>query len=101
MKLELSKMPNGKPEVFYTIQGEGASIGKPAVFLRTSTCNLYCVWCDTPYTWNWDNTPYEHKDGVKYNRKEQSVKMEVEDIVALLSTFACKRIVLTGGEPML
>jgi 7-carboxy-7-deazaguanine synthase len=101
MKLDLAKMPDGSPEIFYTLQGEGASLGKPAVFLRTSTCNLYCVWCDTPYTWNWDNTKYEHKDGYKWNRKDHSVKIEVEDVVRALLKYDCRRIVITGGEPML
>ena len=40
-------------EIFYSIQGEGVSIGRPSVFLRTALCNLKCKWCDTPYTWDW------------------------------------------------
>ena len=37
-------------EIFYSIQGEGRLLGMPSVFIRTSGCNLRCVWCDTPYT---------------------------------------------------
>ena len=30
-----------------TIQGEGALIGKPTVFVRTGGCDYRCSWCDT------------------------------------------------------
>ena len=30
-----------------TIQGEGALIGEPTVFVRTGGCDYRCVWCDT------------------------------------------------------
>lgn len=32
-----------------TIQGEGALIGKPTVFVRTGSCDYRCSWCDTLY----------------------------------------------------
>ncbi|MEM4408724.1 MAG: hypothetical protein QXI19_08275 [Candidatus Caldarchaeum sp.] len=47
-------------EIYYTLQGEGANVGKPAVFLRFSGCNLWsgreedreralCSFCDTDF----------------------------------------------------
>jgi 7-carboxy-7-deazaguanine synthase len=30
-----------------TVQGEGALIGKPTVFVRTGGCDFRCSWCDT------------------------------------------------------
>ena len=59
--MKLARLPDGSPEIFHTLQGEGLSAGKPAVFIRASLCNLHCVWCDTDYTWNWENTPWKHE----------------------------------------
>jgi len=47
-------------ELFYTLQGEGAQAGRPAVFLRFAGCNLWsgreddrataqCRYCDTDF----------------------------------------------------
>lgn len=47
-------------EIFYTLQGEGAQAGRPAVFCRFSGCNLWsgrpedratakCRFCDTDF----------------------------------------------------
>ncbi|HEU4844272.1 MAG TPA: 7-carboxy-7-deazaguanine synthase, partial [Burkholderiaceae bacterium] len=47
-------------EIFYTLQGEGAHAGRPAVFCRFSGCNLWtgresdrasavCQFCDTDF----------------------------------------------------
>ena len=35
-------------EVFASIQGEGAFVGEPQVFLRLKGCPVRCRWCDTP-----------------------------------------------------
>ncbi|MBI05801.1 MAG: 7-carboxy-7-deazaguanine synthase QueE [Rhodospirillaceae bacterium] len=32
-----------------TVQGEGALIGLPTVFVRTGGCDYRCTWCDTLY----------------------------------------------------
>ena len=32
-----------------TVQGEGALIGRPTVFVRTGGCDYRCSWCDTLY----------------------------------------------------
>jgi 7-carboxy-7-deazaguanine synthase len=105
MILKMAKL-NGQPEIFYSIQGEGKSIGKPAVFVRTSLCNLHCVWCDTDYTWNWTGTRFKHQFDQtpgyqKYDKKTWIAPVAVAEIADIIAKYPCKRVILTGGEPML
>lgn len=98
--MKLSKL-NELPEIFFTIQGEGKSAGTPSVFIRLSLCNLYCVWCDTPYTWNWEGTDYKHESGKKYYKEEEITELDVDLVIRALKEYNCNNIVLTGGEPMI
>ncbi len=72
-------------EIFYSVQGEGALIGVPSVFVRTTGCNLRCSWCDTPYT-SW---------------QPEGVDMSVAEILDQVAGFPANHVVLTGGEPMI
>ncbi|MDA1128102.1 MAG: 7-carboxy-7-deazaguanine synthase QueE [Chloroflexi bacterium] len=81
----------GKPEIFHSIQGEGVSMGVPSVFLRLATCNLACHWCDTKYTWDWQNFDYQ----------TEVVEMDGDDIQQRVRAFDCSHVVITGGEPLL
>lgn len=78
-------------EIFYSIQGEGISTGTPAVFLRLALCNLRCEWCDTPFTWNFE----------RYDYHEEVHEMSPQEILRKLAKYPCKRLVVTGGEPLL
>ncbi len=103
--LKLAKYQDG-PEIFHSIQGEGKSTGQPFVFIRTSLCNLHCIWCDTDYTWNWRGTEYYHeKDDdpryEKYVKEDHILEMETPEIVDLVRSFNCPNVIFTGGEPML
>jgi organic radical activating enzyme len=104
-RLKLARL-HGKPEIFYSIQGEGRSVGVPSVFLRTALCNLHCFWCDTDYTWNWKGTRFKHEhdanpDYQKFDKKEWIEACLVEDVADTVASFRCTNIILTGGEPML
>ena len=72
-------------ELFYSIQGEGKLVGVPSVFVRTSGCNLRCVWCDTPYT-SWE---------------PEGENVAVQEIVRRVREFPARHVVVTGGEPMI
>ena len=72
-------------EIFYSVQGEGTLAGVPSVFVRTSGCNLRCVWCDTPYT-SWS---------------PEGEFIAVADIAARVREFRARHVVITGGEPMM
>lgn len=99
--MKLARMPDGGPEIFHTLQGEGRNIGRPSVFIRASLCNLHCRWCDTDYTWNWDDTEYVHDNSTKYRREEQIIDRGAEEIVTHVQQYPCSHYVFTGGEPLL
>ena len=74
-------------EIFYTLQGEGAHSGIPAIFVRFSGCNLRCPWCDTEF------------EGYKEMTAEQIVS-EIQNLYDIPNVRR-KMCVLTGGEPTL
>lgn len=84
-----------------TIQGEGRSAGHPVMFLRLALCNLHCIWCDTPYTWNWKGTSFQHPD--KYDPSEEIHEKEVMDVINALYEKAgdVRSLVISGGEPLI
>lgn len=91
-----------QPEIFDTIQGEGRNIGSPVVFARLSGCNLQCSWCDTPYTWAFNDTlAARHDEGKTYKKEEEQVLVSVGDAIDYITGYPLKRLVVTGGEPML
>jgi organic radical activating enzyme len=69
-------------EIFYSIQGEGAFSGTPAVFVRLAGCNLSCDFCDTDFS-------------LKFFAS-------VDDVVAQVREAGgdCPMVILTGGEPL-
>lgn len=70
-------------EIFFSIQGEGTEIGLPTIFIRLAGCNLRCKYCDTKYA---------YKNGKK---------LIINEIIDILNRWSCKRVCITGGEPLL
>jgi 7-carboxy-7-deazaguanine synthase len=72
-------------EIFLSIQGESSHAGRPCVFVRTTGCNLRCVWCDTEYSF--------------HGGREMSLDEILEEVESVGG--ACRLVELTGGEPLL
>jgi 7-carboxy-7-deazaguanine synthase (Cx14CxxC type) len=87
-------------EIFYTLQGEGAQMGRPAVFCRFTGCNLWsgreedradaiCQFCDTDFV------------GAEAGR------FDAEGLADAIASLWPRRgtgrpyVVCTGGEPLL
>ena len=72
-------------EIFHSIQGESSYAGRPCVFVRTTGCNLRCVWCDTEYSFHGGRD------------------LPVDEILAEIRRLGhgCRLVELTGGEPLL
>lgn len=77
-------------ERFVSLQGEGASVGEPSAFVRLLHCNLACAWCDTPYTWDFDRYPFE----------AEAKPTSFDDLAEWLLAQGPRRVVWTGGEPL-
>jgi 7-carboxy-7-deazaguanine synthase (Cx14CxxC type) len=92
-------------EIFYTLQGEGAQAGRPAVFCRFSGCNLWsglkkdrasavCSFCDTDFVGT------DGSGGGKFSAAD-----ELADAIAAqwpTEDVGVRRfVVCTGGEPLL
>lgn len=94
--LQKDKIKVSGDGVFYTVQGEGATTGYPTVFLRLKLCNLRCVWCDAWYTWNPKSKEF-WKEGEDWTIEETANKI----FQAWKGTHGTKRLVITGGEPLI
>ena len=90
-------------EIFYTLQGEGANAGRPAVFCRFAGCNLWtgreedradavCKFCDTDFVGT------DGDGGGKF----KTADLLADEIAKHWGDTPSHRfVVLTGGEPML
>ncbi len=101
MALVLATDDTGGPEIFASLQGEGPSAGTPVAFIRLSRCNLACTWCDTAYTWHFEGDDRPHRDGIAFERNANQVSVSPEKAAAKIAALGQKRLVITGGEPLM
>jgi 7-carboxy-7-deazaguanine synthase len=71
-------------ETFFSIQGEGATAGLPAIFVRLQGCSVGCAWCDTKYSWD----------------PTAGRAVTLDAILEEIASYPCHRVVITGGEPL-
>ncbi len=92
-------------EIFYTLQGEGAQSGRPAVFCRFAGCNLWngreidrinaiCKFCDTDFLGT------DGSEGGKYDSAHALADV-IDRQWRERSSKGRKFVVCTGGEPIL
>lgn len=92
-------------EIYYTLQGEGAQTGRPAVFLRFAGCNLWsgreahreaavCRFCDTDFVGT------DGPGGGKFETADDLAEA-VRRAWPRGSISASSYVVCTGGEPLL
>lgn len=93
-------------EIFYTLQGEGANAGRPAVFCRFAGCNLWtgreadreqaiCQFCDTDFVGT-DGT-----GGGSFRTAAELARAVRNAWPAAPAPLARPLVVCTGGEPLL
>ena len=69
-------------EIFYSLQGESKSVGRPTVFIRLTGCPLRCQYCDTSYA---------------FSGGEMT---SIANIMAQVAQYKTQYITVTGGEPL-
>jgi 7-carboxy-7-deazaguanine synthase (Cx14CxxC type) len=93
-------------ELFYTLQGEGAHAGRPAVFCRFSGCNLWtghehqrrnavCQFCDT------DFVGIDGPGGGKFESPDELATAVADAWCGIPHPASQRFVVCTGGEPLL
>lgn len=105
-------------EIFYTLQGEGAQAGRPAVFLRFAGCNLWtgreqdrasaiCTFCDTDFVGTGpDGGRFADADALAAEVDERWRMGATTDTAHSAAVSAARVpnqrfVVCTGGEPLL
>jgi len=71
--------------IFQSVDGEVNAFGQGAftTFVRFVGCNLACKYCDT-----------------KYARDSQGQEMSVEEVLQKVKDIGCRKVTITGGEPL-
>lgn len=69
-------------EIFYSLQGEARTLGRPTVFVRLTGCPLRCHYCDSEYAFHGGE------------------RMSLESILDQVAHYRPQYVCVTGGEPL-
>ena len=69
-------------EIFFSLQGESRSVGRPTTFVRLTGCPLRCRYCDTAYAFTGGTT------------------MSIDAICRQVADNPTRHVTVTGGEPL-
>jgi 7-carboxy-7-deazaguanine synthase len=69
-------------EIFFSLQGEARTVGRPTVFVRLTGCPLRCTWCDTEYAFS------------------GGTRKSLQSILDEVDSYGAHHVCVTGGEPL-
>jgi len=69
-------------EIFFSLQGEARTVGRPTCFIRLTGCPLRCQYCDTAYAFSGGSS------------------MSLQEILDQVHGFRTRLVTVTGGEPL-
>jgi 7-carboxy-7-deazaguanine synthase len=69
-------------EIFFSLQGEARTSGRPTVFVRLTGCPLRCTYCDTAYAFT---------GGIIYDQAQ---------VLHEVASYEPEYVCVTGGEPL-
>ena len=69
-------------EIFFSLQGEARTVGRPTTFVRLTGCPLRCQYCDTAYAFS------------------GGAQVSLEDICRQVAANPTRYVTVTGGEPL-